>query len=826
MNALLAEISTSVALWIAIKASILIGACALVQFALRHRASAATRHRIWMLCLALMLVLPMISALLPKWPVVIHIAPPPADIATIAAPTEASPVENETPTASGITVQSVTPPSPALTISWSVVLASVYWIVAGSLLVLLTLQRWSVRRLARMSTDVREPEWIRLLNACAVELRVSRPVRLLRSRERNVPMAFGTRRPAIVIPAIADIWAGDRRRAVLLHELAHVARNDYLTHTTASVVCAMYWFHPAVWWVARRARIERELACDDRVIAAGTEARAYAGHLLEIAYSLTGRSAPALAVCMARPKQLEGRMLAALDEHRNRQAPSTRMRVGLTTIGLVVLVALSGVTLTLDAAPPVQSDWPVAKDPSNASTIAAAGKTPQKIDRLLLRELKPWWDLTPLVDVKPLLDSPKVSGTLRRAVEAVGAIAQENTPGTWEVRPTDTKGMVHLRIVELNSSTGTNVPIEQLEGLTGVQLTGAGGPVKFTVRRDAGSFTFEGVMRNGVGAGTFSFTANPNFPEELAKRGFTRPTQSEQYQLARYDVGFAFLDELNRQGYTKPQTADLVRAGQHGVQATYLREMGALGYRLGTLEPLITLRDHGITPEYVRQMAEQGYKGLSAEDIQKARDHGITPEYVRAMREGGYGSLPMAEIIKARDHGITSEYVRGMRDAGYSQLPLPDLINLRDHGITPEFIRELGSAGYAKLPQDLVLRVRDHGVTPEYARGMKGLGYSLSPEDLVRARDHGVTVEYVRDVAALGYTNQSIESLIRLRDHGVTPEYAKEVKALGYDKLSLEDLVTLRDQGLTADRIKAANSRAGTKLPIDMLKSLAAGGMR
>jgi len=67
---------------------------------------------------------------------------------------------------------------------------------------------------------------------------------------------------------------------------------------------------------------------------------------------------------------------------------------------------------------------------------------------------------------------------------------------------------------------------------------------------------------------------------------------------------------------------------------------------------------------------------------------------------------------------------------------------------------------------------------------------------------------------------------IRVRDHGVTPKYAQELKALGYDGLTVEDLVTLRDHGLTPDRIRAANARAGTRLPIDMLKSLAAGGMR
>ena len=142
---------------------------------------------------------------------------------------------------------------------------------------------------------------------------VRRPVRLLRSRERSMPMAFGTRRPAILIPAMADTWPDDQTRAVVLHELAHVARYDCLTQSLAFAACALYWFHPAAWWVARRLRIERELACDDRVIAAGTQAREYAGHLLEIAYAFGSHRAPALAVSMARPRQLEGRMLAALD---------------------------------------------------------------------------------------------------------------------------------------------------------------------------------------------------------------------------------------------------------------------------------------------------------------------------------------------------------------------------------------------------------------------------------------------------------------------------------------------------------------------------------
>ena len=171
-----------------------------------------------------------------------------------------------------------------------------------------------------------------------------------------------------------------------------------------------------------------------------------------------------------------------------------------------------------------------------------------------------------------------------RAAAAIG-IPQDRLPGTWEIRPSRTEGTVHLRLVELNSSSGSDVPIDRLEGLTTAQLTGAGGPVQFRLRRDAGTFTFEGVIRSGIGAGTFSFTPDPNFPAELAKRGFARPTALEQYQMARHDIGLCVHRRIEQAGYAKPETSELVRAGQHGVRVDYVREMAALGYRLGSLAP-------------------------------------------------------------------------------------------------------------------------------------------------------------------------------------------------------------------------------------------------
>jgi beta-lactamase regulating signal transducer with metallopeptidase domain len=735
----------STELWIIVKASAVLGLAALIQAAVGQRTSAAMRHLVWTLAIVAVLVLPVLSFALPEWPVIVRTPgmTPAGAVPFMERVNESA--GNANASSRAATSLAPNPASPAAAVSWPNVFVGVYGAGLLVMLIHLAIQQRSIRRLSCKASDVEDADWTGLIAECARSMDVGRRVRLIRSRERSMPMAFGTLRPSILIPAIADTWTHDRRRAVVLHELAHVARYDCLTQTLAFATCAIYWFHPAAWWAARRLRIEREFACDDRVIAAGALARDYAGHLLEIAYASSGHRAPALAVGMARPRQLEGRMLAVLDAARDRSVPAIRLRVASVAVAVAVLAPLATVSVTTA---------PAIADADRALAVAA-----------------------PRTEIAQAADA------------AIGS-AQTQLPGTWEIRPTTVEGTVHLRLTEGRSSSGTNVPIARLEGLTGVRLTDAGGPVQFRLRRDAGTFTFEGVVRKGVGAGTFSFAPDPNFPAELAKRGFARPTAIEQYQLARHDVGYAFVDALNRQGYAKPQTAELVRAGQHGVQLIYLQEMGALGYRLGSLAPLIQLRDHGVTPEYVRELAALGYKGLPADEVRRVRDHGVTPEYVRAMRDAGYGSLPMEQLVNARDHGVTEEYIRALADAGHRKLPL-----------------------------DQIIGARDHGVSSEYARDMRQLGYGVPIDELIRARDHGVTAEFVREMAALGYSKLPLESLIRVRDHGVTPTYVRDVKALGYDQVAIEDLVTLRDHGLTADRIKAANARAGTRLPIDMLKS-------
>src|SRR5262249_60439235 len=127
---------------------------------------------------------------------------------------------------------------------------------------------------------------------------------------------------------------------------------------------------------------------------------------------------------------------------------------------------------------------------------------------------------------------------------------------------------------------GTTIPRNRVEGLEAI-LKGPGGPAHYTLKRDAGTFDFEGVVRAGAGGGTFSFTPNVGFGDELVRRGFSRPTPLESGTLAWSDIGLAFLDELNAQKYERPTLQQLVNGARHGVSRTYLSEMSELGYRVG-----------------------------------------------------------------------------------------------------------------------------------------------------------------------------------------------------------------------------------------------------
>ncbi len=329
------------------KATLLLLA-ALGASALLQRASAGARHLVWVAIVGSLLLLPAFV----QWsPLRLAILPAPA-------PSPAQPAANTAPSTSarraeqpaalpsghnttGPSSARVNETSSALTAISPVQLAAIVWgVIAFVVAAWLALGFLSVGRIVRRARVLEDRLWTGPLYEIADRLGIDATPRLMRSEDVQMPFACGLVTPTIVLPADSDGWDLERRRAVLMHELAHIRRRDLLGHTLGRLACAVYWFHPLVWTAARRMRIESERACDDLALTCGLRATTYAEHLLDIVTAVGKTRTPAIAIPMAHRREFEGRMLAILD-------PALRRGVGrrqsaALLVGLVALVVVVG----------------------------------------------------------------------------------------------------------------------------------------------------------------------------------------------------------------------------------------------------------------------------------------------------------------------------------------------------------------------------------------------------------------------------------------------------------------------------------------------------
>jgi HEAT repeat protein/beta-lactamase regulating signal transducer with metallopeptidase domain len=364
---------TSGAAWLPLadailKATLLFATAGLVSLVLR-KATAAARHLVWTLALVSAMALPVLSLALPRWqlPVVTlassagatsqalpALAPEPINmIADRQAPARRSVRMTPPPVSPGTATNASAPREGASlslmlqNVSWPYALLALWAIGAGAVLVRLATGLLGVQWLSRHTERVTDAPWLPLARTLASGLGLSPRITFLRSGKAAMPMAWGILRPAVLMPSDADTWPSDRLRIVLLHELAHVKRRDCLTHMLAQLTCALYWFNPLAWVAARHLRTERERACDDLVLAAGTPGPDYADQLLEIARVMRAGRFPAVfagaSLAMAQRSQLEGRLMAILDPTVPRSGVSRFRTVAASSLFACAVMPLAAV---------------------------------------------------------------------------------------------------------------------------------------------------------------------------------------------------------------------------------------------------------------------------------------------------------------------------------------------------------------------------------------------------------------------------------------------------------------------------------------------------
>ena len=304
--------------WV-LKATALFAVAGLAAWVLR-RCSAAMRHQAWAAALTGALALPLLMWILPAWRAPVMTTVTPAWIEGPALESGTWPERNPAAPAPWITTGELL---------FAVWLAGFLFLVGRLALGLLHVHR--LQRAARalpLASDL--PRKIRFLEAATPSV---------------MPMTWGLFRPRVLLPSAWREWPESRLRHVLAHETGHIHRRDWAVQICAELACAVSWFHPLVWLVARGLREEAERACDDLVLARGADASDYAEHLIQLARlmkSPTGAITATLAV--ARPSSLERRVAAMLNAKLDRRPVSPREKwtyAALTALVLTPLAALA-----------------------------------------------------------------------------------------------------------------------------------------------------------------------------------------------------------------------------------------------------------------------------------------------------------------------------------------------------------------------------------------------------------------------------------------------------------------------------------------------------
>ncbi|HTP35103.1 MAG TPA: GWxTD domain-containing protein [Candidatus Acidoferrales bacterium] len=161
--------------------------------------------------------------------------------------------------------------------SWLVPL----WITGVMVFYMRSFGGWcAARRLRVRGVAMPAAAWQERLRGLHAQIGVRRPVSILESCLAEVPVVIGYLRPVILLPAgLATGLTTDQVEALLIHELAHIRRHDYLVNLLQTAVEGLLFYHPAVWWVSHVIRTEREHCCDDAVVALRGDARRYAAAL-------------------------------------------------------------------------------------------------------------------------------------------------------------------------------------------------------------------------------------------------------------------------------------------------------------------------------------------------------------------------------------------------------------------------------------------------------------------------------------------------------------------------------------------------------------------
>lgn len=474
------------------------------------------------------------------------------------------------------------------------------------------------------------------LRCIALQLRMGleRVVRYCECERLEAPAVLGWFRPVVLLPIKALTGLNEEQiEAVIAHELAHIRRLDCFVNLFQIAAETLLFYHPAVWWVSQRIRVEREHCCDDEAIAICGDAVNYARALTLME---EWRTAPALLMAANRSPLAE-RVLRLLGL--NGATGRTRM-AGLG----VSFVCLAGALLAGNAFLGV----------AHASLGGnASAKQDHASDNVIV--VRP--DPAAANESRP--QAAKPSGA---ATQPAPKAQSDNDKASQSSSDEQNKKESYLDAMQ--AAGFKNLSVDEIIGMKVQGVTPAYVKQIHELGFQPSAEEFIGMRVQGI---------TPDYIREMQTIE-AKLTVNQLIGMKVQGITPQYAQELRELGLPAEPNG-LIGMKVQGITPDYVREMRAMGLN-PDINRLIGMKVQGITPEYVREMQATGLKPDTNQLI-GMKVQGITPEYVKSMQAEGFKEISCNELIGAKVQGITPEFIEKARKHGFQNLTLDKLIGLK-----------------------------------------------------------------------------------------------------------------------------------------------------
>ena len=483
---------------------------------------------------------------------------------------------------------------------------------------------------------------------------ITRAIRYCESAVLQAPAVIGWFRPVVCLPASVLTGLSEQQLSlVIAHELAHIQRLDAFVNLFQVSVETLLFYHPAVWWLNRRIRAEREHCCDETAVA-------LCGNAVEYARALTlmeeWRSAPVLAMAANRgPLSERIRHLLGLNASRE-----GARKVGVGGSVLFLVTALIAGNALLGIAYPKPTAY-IGSGPI-PQLIANAAAQPRTASQ----------------------STPTAAPTPAAKPSAV------QSPQGAE-RPASAQSYIDgMKSAGLDNLSADDLIALKIQGVT---------PEYVRAIHDLGlqpdADTLVGMKIQGV---------TPEYVKELRALGF-KPDADQIIGMKVQGVTAEYVEGLKTVGI-QPDADEIVGLKVQGVTPEYVRELREIGLKVDADE-VVGLKVQGVTAAYVKGLRDLGLNP-DTDEVIGMKVQGVTPEYIRDVR--ALGLNPSAdEIVGMKVQGVTADYIKALQSAGFKP-NVDEVIGSKVQGITPEFIELARKHGFQKLTIDKLIELKHLGI--------------------------------------------------------------------------------------------------------------------